>query len=140
MTTITFKNATGIEWTNEIKVMSDRLRELELYEIKRRRESTANPETMTTGKDITVANELAAIHAAYAEEKKRDFLTPVIESLIAEGAGDRIDALELIDTFAFREGNWAYCNRIGALDLDNSASCFMVQFMSAFNKEVYDKF
>jgi hypothetical protein len=139
MTTITFKNAMGIEWTSDIKVMSERLHELEVYEITRRRASEANPELMTTGKDITVANEIAAIHAAYAEEKKRDFLTPVIESLMVQGA-DRIDALELIDTFAFREGNWSYCNRIGALDLDNSASCFMVQFMSAFNKEVYEKF
>jgi hypothetical protein len=140
MTTITFKNAMGIEMTNEIAKMNERLLELELYEIKRRRESEANPETMTTSKDITVHNEIIAIRNAYVEEKDRDFLTPVIEKLIADGAGDRIDALELIDTFMFREGSWNYCNRIDALDLDNSAEGFSIQFMTAFNKEVGPKY
>ena len=136
MIEVTYKNATGIEFTTETENLSDRLRELEHYEIMRRRASEANPELMTTGKDITVANEIAAIKKMFADEKNRNFLTPVIERIIAEGAEDRIDALEVIAVKMERMGSWGFAKEYGTLDLSNTAEEFSIQFMSAYNKEI----
>lgn len=135
MAQITFKDGYGEEVTTEVANVVERLRELNAITAKKVAEDAP-----IRPSDVARFNEVAAIEVLIDAQRNRDFLTPVIEMLIAEGAGSRWDALQLIDTFTMREGWWCFCQRVGALDLSNSAEEFSLQFMTAYNKEVYPRY
>lgn len=135
MVQITFKNGYGEEVTSEVENVHTRLRDL-----KKITDRKVAEDAPIHAADIARFNEVSAIETLIEAQRTRDFLTPVIDKLIADGAGSRWDALQLIETYMHREGSWGFCKRVGALDLANSAEEFSIQFMTAYNNEIYPRY